>query len=147
MFKRIMVIVLIFLAIAFAVIFIGGALISAPTYKGEASDHFDGKKFFTPGGQKPEGLGGVLKWMANRERGPWKEDTSAMFGTRPLAFEKENIRITFINHSTFLIQVDGVNILTDPIYSKRASPFSWAGPKRMRQPGIRFEDLQESMQC
>lgn len=136
-----MFIVLIFLAIAVAIIFIVGSVISGPSYQGQSSDHFDGKKFFTPDARKPEGFGGVLKWMLNRERGEWQEDLNEAYGAHPLAHEKENIRITFINHSTFLIQVDGLNILTDPIYSKRASPFGWAGPKRMRLPGIKFEDL------
>jgi len=40
-----------------------------------------------------------------------------------------------------LVQTQGLNILTDPIWSERASPFSFAGPKRVRQPGVRFEDL------
>ena len=136
-----MVFVILFLVLTVAVIVIVGASISGPKYNGVASDHFDGEKFFTPNARKPEGFSGMLKWMMNRDRGAWTEDLTASFGTRPLAFEKDNIRITFINHSTFLIQVDGVNILTDPIYSKRASPFDWAGPKRMRLPGIKFEDL------
>ena len=51
------------------------------------------------------------------------------------------IQITWIGHSTYLIQVDGLAILTDPIWSERASPVSWAGPKRVAHPGIRFEDL------
>jgi L-ascorbate metabolism protein UlaG (beta-lactamase superfamily) len=51
------------------------------------------------------------------------------------------MRVTFINHATTLIQLDGVNVLTDPIYAERASPFDFAGPKRVRPPGIRFEDL------
>jgi L-ascorbate metabolism protein UlaG (beta-lactamase superfamily) len=46
-----------------------------------------------------------------------------------------------INHSTVLLQHDGVNILTDPVWSKRASPLTWAGPRRFRDPGVRFEDL------
>ena len=46
-----------------------------------------------------------------------------------------------MNHSTFLIQSDGLNILTDPIWSDRTSPVSWVGPRRMRPPGIPFEDL------
>lgn len=136
-----MVFVILFLALAVAVIVIVGASISGPKYQGSATDHFDGKKFFTPNAREPEGFNGMLKWMLNRDRGAWTEDLTPSYGTRPLAFEKDNIRITFINHSTFLIQVDGVNILTDPIYSKRASPFDWAGPKRMRLPGIKFEDL------
>ena len=53
----------------------------------------------------------------------------------------ERLRITFVNHSTFLLQLDGINILTDPIWSERASPVSWAGPRRRRAPGVRLEDL------
>jgi L-ascorbate metabolism protein UlaG (beta-lactamase superfamily) len=50
-------------------------------------------------------------------------------------------RVTVINHATVLIQSAGYNILTDPIFSKRCSPFSFIGPKRVRAPAIAFEDL------
>jgi len=46
-----------------------------------------------------------------------------------------------MNHSTVLLQQRGSNILTDPIWSERASPFSWIGPRRRRKPGVLFEDL------
>jgi L-ascorbate metabolism protein UlaG (beta-lactamase superfamily) len=46
-----------------------------------------------------------------------------------------------VNHSTVLIQYAGTNILTDPIWSDRASPFSSLGPRRFAPPGIRFENL------
>nr|WP_238539253.1 MBL fold metallo-hydrolase [Halomonas sp. KM-1] len=46
-----------------------------------------------------------------------------------------------VGHATILIQVAGVNILTDPVYSRRTSPVSFAGPQRVNEPGIRFEDL------
>lgn len=49
--------------------------------------------------------------------------------------------ITWIGHSTFLVQMDGVNILTDPHWGDRASPLSFAGPRRLVKPGMRFEDL------
>lgn len=51
------------------------------------------------------------------------------------------IQLTWVGHSTFLMQVAGMNILTDPIWSKRASPVQWAGPKRQARPGVLFEDL------
>lgn len=51
------------------------------------------------------------------------------------------IQLTWVGHATFLIQVAGMNILTDPMWSERASPVSWAGPKRESRPGIRFENL------
>jgi L-ascorbate metabolism protein UlaG (beta-lactamase superfamily) len=49
--------------------------------------------------------------------------------------------VTWIGHATVLVQAGGLNILTDPIWSERASPFSFVGPKRVRAPGIRFEEL------
>jgi L-ascorbate metabolism protein UlaG (beta-lactamase superfamily) len=51
------------------------------------------------------------------------------------------LRVTFVNHATVLLQMDGVNILTDPVWSERVSPVSFAGPRRHRPPGLRFEDL------
>lgn len=117
-----------------------GMYISAPKYSGPKSDHFNGRQFFNLSGINAQGLGAVLKWATNREKGPWQEVKDAQYGTPPPQ-KTNSVRVTFINHSTFLLQIDGVNILTDPVYSKRTSPFQWAGPKRMRPPGIRFEDL------
>jgi L-ascorbate metabolism protein UlaG (beta-lactamase superfamily) len=52
-----------------------------------------------------------------------------------------NPTITWIGHSTFLVQVDGINILTDPNWNDRVSPVSFVGPRRLVAPGLRFEDL------
>ena len=52
-----------------------------------------------------------------------------------------SVAITFINHASFLIRFPGAVILTDPIFSERCSPVSWAGPKRVRPPGIPLQDL------
>ena len=49
--------------------------------------------------------------------------------------------VTWIGHATLLFQLDGVNLLTDPQWSERASPVSFAGPRRVMPPGLRFEDL------
>jgi L-ascorbate metabolism protein UlaG (beta-lactamase superfamily) len=51
------------------------------------------------------------------------------------------LRVTWINHATTLIQMDGLNILTDPMWSERASPVQWAGPRRYARPGIDFDAL------
>ncbi len=60
----------------------------------------------------------------------------------PVTRAKEgSLYITPVGHGTFLIQMDGINILTDPIWSERCSPVSWAGPKRKLEPAIRFDDL------
>ena len=49
--------------------------------------------------------------------------------------------ITWIGHASFLVRLDGIVVLTDPIFSKRASPVSWAGPERLFPPGLQIEDL------
>jgi L-ascorbate metabolism protein UlaG (beta-lactamase superfamily) len=128
---------------AVLLLFVGFSLIvgyslSVPRYSGVKSDHFDGKRFFNPRGKEQKGF---AKWMLQREQGEWQNIANAPVGKKPPARVHEGIRITFVNHSTFVIQADGLNILTDPIWSERSSPFSWAGPKRMRPPGLRFEDL------
>lgn len=112
---------------------------AADPWTGARSDHFDGERFFNPrSGYQSEGS--FLKWMLTRTRGPWRKWVDATPGPKPPE-RVDDLRVTFINHATTLIQIDGVNILTDPIWSDRCAPVSWAGPKRHRPPGIRFEDL------
>jgi L-ascorbate metabolism protein UlaG (beta-lactamase superfamily) len=55
--------------------------------------------------------------------------------------ERGQMRVTFVNHSTVLVQMDGINVLTDPIWSERCSPVSFAGPRRVVAPGLCFEQL------
>lgn len=124
------------------VLILGGCMLSGPKYKGPKSDHFNGKQFVNQGGVKAKGLGDVLKWVVRRHRVHWPPAENNEPGPKPPErVSGDSLRITFVNHSTFLIQTQGINILTDPIWAKRASPFQWAGPKRKRNPGIRFEDL------
>jgi L-ascorbate metabolism protein UlaG (beta-lactamase superfamily) len=105
------------------------------------SDHFNGKTFYNSATIQPKGSGSILKWLWTRQPGKWKNSPDMKSSAKPLDNVQEGIRITFVNHSTFLLQMDGVNVLTDPIWSDRASPFSWIGPKRHRLPGVAFEDL------
>jgi N-acyl-phosphatidylethanolamine-hydrolysing phospholipase D len=60
---------------------------------------------------------------------------------RALRENAEAATVTWVGHSTLLVQLDGVSVLTDPQWSERASPVSWAGPKRVTPPAFRFEDL------
>ena len=53
----------------------------------------------------------------------------------------DEVRVTWIGHSSFLLQIGGRNLLTDPVWSRRASPISWLGPSRMTEPGVKFEQL------
>jgi L-ascorbate metabolism protein UlaG (beta-lactamase superfamily) len=119
-----------------------GCSLSAPRYKGPASAHFDGKEFQNQGDVEQHGFGGLMKWVFNREKDPWPRQAEPYVGPpAPARVANGQVRVTFVGHGTFLIQADGLNILTDPIWSERCSPFSWIGPKRMRPPGLRFEDL------
>ena len=134
-----------------ATIFIAGAasaaaaierrLIAAPRYRGPLTDHFDGERFHNPNGDW-QSERSFIKWMLNRDRGHWDEWTDAPCGPPPPRRVGDGeLRVTFINHATTLLQLDGINILTDPIWSERTSPVGFAGPRRHRPPGIRFEDL------
>lgn len=51
------------------------------------------------------------------------------------------LRVSYVGHATVLLQVAGLNILTDPVWSERASPLSFVGPKRVLEPGVAFADL------
>ena len=104
------------------------------------SDHFDGRRYYNPG-VPPRSLWKVLHWMLNRKVKPWP---FVLIEQQKVAQERTKqgeCVVTFINHSTVLLQLEGWNILTDPIWSDRASPFTWMGPKRVTLPGIKFEDL------
>ena len=60
---------------------------------------------------------------------------------RPPTVRPDDVAVTFVGHATFLIQTASTNLLTDPVYAERASPVSFAGPRRVRAPGVRFDDL------
>lgn len=76
------------------------------------------------------------------KRATWPEWVDLRSDDVPLATVKESdVRITFVNHATFLIQAVGMNILTDPVFSERTSPFSFIGPKRIHAPGISLDKL------
>lgn len=116
---------------------------SAAAQDRKISDHFDGKKFYNPTLRKQfsPGFSDIID-MAKQGRVKWP--TSVKNQASPnlkAALGSEGIAITFINHATFLIQLPGINILTDPVWSTRASPLNWAGPKRVREPGVQMDEL------
>ena len=106
------------------------------------SDHYNGKIFFNPGdNDPPKSFFTVLKWKFTSTVTEWPKSIEPPYPTATPDLTSEKLVVTFINHASFLIQVNGLNILTDPIWSKRASPFSFAGPARVHSPGINFENL------
>jgi L-ascorbate metabolism protein UlaG (beta-lactamase superfamily) len=58
-----------------------------------------------------------------------------------LASNRDKTTLTWIGHATVLLQLNGKNILTDPLFSERASPVQWVGPKRVVPPGLSIENL------
>ena len=112
-------------------------------YDGAPSDHFDGVRFFNPGGIEPGSLADVLKWKRGGNKARWPKTVALPQGSAKPADHVggRDLKVTMIGHASLLIQVCGLNILTDPVWSKRASPFSFAGPKRVIEPGIAFDDL------
>ncbi|MBS0254147.1 MAG: MBL fold metallo-hydrolase [Proteobacteria bacterium] len=112
-----------------------------PYYAGPLSDHFDGLRFLNPAGE-PETdrtLAEVLRWRRSAPNHRWPRQVPVS-PARPEARVSEP-RITMVGHATVLIQAGGLNILTDPVWSERASPLRHAGPRRVTVPGIALADL------
>lgn len=107
----------------------------------KSSDHYDGKTFFNPWGvNNKKSFWEVMKWKWSSSAAKWPESVSfdlLVLPSRP----SDGVSVTWINHSTFLIQSKDLIILTDPIFSERSSPVSFAGPKRVILPGISFDKI------
>ncbi len=104
--------------------------------------HFDGKRFFNPDAPPARGFLDLLRWKFTSRpvRSPdFVHDVKQC--KPPASVGDRDLRVTMVNHSTVLLQLHDVNILTDPVWSERASPFQWIGPRRRRTPGVRWEDL------
>jgi L-ascorbate metabolism protein UlaG (beta-lactamase superfamily) len=106
-----------------------------------------GRKYQNP---VPTTVGGgslILKvlplYLSNQEErmpkqplGPFRTDTS-VYAAAPAS----GLRVTWIGHSSMLVEIDGVRVLLDPVWEERASPVQWFGPKRFFAPPLRLEDL------
>ncbi|MGA7885485.1 MAG: MBL fold metallo-hydrolase [Acidobacteriaceae bacterium] len=120
----------------------GRILVSTPEPVTAAPvEHYWNGRFFNPGAPD-HGFREALKWMRTRQPGAWPQWIPSRPGPKPPErVEGTALRVTFVNHATVLLQTGGLNLLTDPVWSDRVSPVSFAGPRRHRAPGIRFEDL------
>jgi L-ascorbate metabolism protein UlaG (beta-lactamase superfamily) len=111
-------------------------------YDGPVSDHFDGTRFFLPGQTRDKTQAELWKWRTGGGKAAWPDEFPALAQDRPPArVAAGGLRVTLIGHASFLIQTGGINILVDPVFSDRASPFSFVGPKRVNAPGIAFDAL------
>lgn len=114
--------------------------VGAPGYKGPRSSHFDGSEFHNVPRAPQPGAREMARWLFSGGAVDWS-DAAPVVPFLPPSRVDEGIRITFVNHATVLVQMDGVAILTDPVWSERVSPVSFIGASRYADPGVRFDDL------
>jgi L-ascorbate metabolism protein UlaG (beta-lactamase superfamily) len=106
-----------------------------------------GRKFLNP---VPTTIGGfstlfkvLPRFLSNKEEkfprrplGPFRTDVS-VYDAAP----ESGLRVTWMGHSSMLVEMDGMRVLVDPVWDERASPSTWAGPKRFYAAPLRLEDL------
>jgi L-ascorbate metabolism protein UlaG (beta-lactamase superfamily) len=111
-------------------------------YDGPLSDHFDGIRFFDQNSALPKSRLDFLRWQFSRKPGEWPRQAPSPFADRPpRRVDGSALRVSFVGHASLLLQTSGLNILLDPIWSERASPFSFIGPRRVNAPGVAFDAL------
>ena len=106
-----------------------------------ASDHFDGERFFNPHAPLAKSRDDFRRWRRTRQKAPWPDQIEDPPFPPPTLLAPDRIGVTFIGHSSFLLQVGGVVVLLDPIWSERCSPVRFAGPRRVRRPGQSLQSL------
>nr|WP_245431167.1 MBL fold metallo-hydrolase [Rhodoplanes roseus] len=129
--------------VAATVTLIGARARAARYYDGPVSDHFDGTYFRDPHGAAPKSFTDLARWWASRgDSAAWPDWAPSPHVDRPPErVTGTALRISYVGHASILLQTGGRNILIDPVWSERASPFGFAGPKRVNDPGIPFEAL------
>jgi L-ascorbate metabolism protein UlaG (beta-lactamase superfamily) len=138
--------------LALVIIFIIDFSVTGWWYRWKAGKHFDGKYFSNIWWTKREtyrveshkGEYGKFKafvwWMLQRRKPRWVKRK----GQKVIPVERyleDDFKITFIGHATLLIQIAGLNIITDPVWGYRASPFTRIGPHRYMDPGVDLDHL------
>ncbi len=130
------------LIIFVGIFFYGCKTFNVPNYEGPLTDRWDGKRFNNPGGNEMGDFRELMRYQRKNKKGVYEVIPAQDYQEIDFdAADKTAIYYKQINHATVLVQHEGKNILTDPVYSKRASPFSFAGPKRFREPSIPFDKL------
>ncbi len=118
-------------------------------YRGPATGHYDGQHFANPDGDSdtaspPTGgsRGGfLLRFLTGSDGRPaWPDHVAIHPVTPPARVEGQDMRVTWIGHASLLVQTQGLNILTDPVWSATAGPLG-VGPRRVAEPGIAFDRL------
>jgi L-ascorbate metabolism protein UlaG (beta-lactamase superfamily) len=106
------------------------------------SDHYREDRFSNPAPIEPPGFFRVAWHILFGRNGQWPDKVTSV----PSSYvhpqqEDGEIAVTFVGHASVLIQIQGINVLTDPVWSERVGVWGWAGPKRVRPPGIPIDRL------
>lgn len=128
-------------AVCAAAVALSGLVGCAVRHEGPVTDHFDGRKFRNAEPPPPNSFWKFLRWQLFEPGVPWPDKVDGQQDVPPAEVAGTALRVSYVGHATVLLQVAGLNILTDPLYSERASPFSFTGPKRVRAPGVDFDSL------
>jgi L-ascorbate metabolism protein UlaG (beta-lactamase superfamily) len=105
------------------------------------TDHFNGKTFFHPRVAGAARFADLLKWKFFGHAAAWPRTVEFAPPPPPPLPQGDEIVTTWIGHATFLLQTTRCNLLIDPVFSERASPVQWAGPRRVHPPGVAFGAL------
>lgn len=104
------------------------------------SDHFDGRRFFNPHLENARPLSAVPR-MLTEPRAPWPPRVPVQVRDVDPRPAEAWASLTFVGHSTFVIQTPKGTVITDPVFAERASPVSFAGPRRVREAAVRLDRL------
>lgn len=113
-----------------------------PTQADTKSPQWHGQRFANPEPMYMNLKGGIWQILQSK---PGEEpdapvptkDSSALYAKPPVS----GLRVTWFGHSSMLVEIDGVNVVVDPFWSERASPFPWLGPKRWYEPPVSIDHL------
>jgi N-acyl-phosphatidylethanolamine-hydrolysing phospholipase D len=112
------------------------------------SDHCDGFRFHNASGLRSKHrVLAFLRWSATRHlqlrtrRANRRPVSTPAVPAAPIRTDDSAFSVTWVGHSTVMVRMEGLTLLTDPIWSSRCSPLAFAGPRRRQPPGIPFESL------
>jgi L-ascorbate metabolism protein UlaG (beta-lactamase superfamily) len=133
-------------ALALVCAAVAGCSYVNPYYDANKPHHRpNGFQNLDPAAQMPKPFGQFLRWQYERRSLDIAKPRLNLDAQIPdlgiIQNRSNHFSVTWIGHATVLVQIGNVNILTDPIFSERASPVQWYGPKRHQPPAVRLAEL------
>ncbi len=103
---------------------------------------FKNNRYENPSGTFPKGFKDLFKWVVLEKRAKWQKKISSKSTAQlKTKLEADQFNCVMVNHASLLIQLPEGNLLTDPVFSQRTSPFQWIGPSRHQAPGLKLQEL------